>query len=95
MMHLFRATDPQETVRTPMLAVWRGLLFVAAGAYLRRGAGLFSSLLGRAIVMRILLLVGILVQLLLLWLVGQMVDLCIDLADLWLALAKKHLEITL
>jgi hypothetical protein len=78
-----------------MLAERRGHLFVAAGTYLRRGAGLLSSLLARAIVMRILLLVGIAVQLLLLWLVGQMVDLCIDLADLWLALAKKHLEITL
>lgn len=30
-----------------------------------------------------------------LWLLGQMVDLCISLMELWVELAAKHLEITL
>lgn len=34
-------------------------------------------------------------QMVLLWLLGQMVDLCISIAELWLELARKHLEITL
>lgn len=35
------------------------------------------------------------VQMVLLWLLGQMVDLCIDLMNVWVELAAKHLEITL
>lgn len=34
-------------------------------------------------------------QLGLLWLLGQMVELCLSLMELWLELARKHLEITL
>jgi hypothetical protein len=34
-------------------------------------------------------------QLGLLWLLGQMVDVCLSLMELWLELARKHLEITL
>jgi hypothetical protein len=34
-------------------------------------------------------------QLMLLWLLGQMVELCLALMEVWLELAQKHLEITL
>jgi hypothetical protein len=34
-------------------------------------------------------------QLVLLWLLGQMVELCLALMEVWLELARKHLEITL
>lgn len=34
-------------------------------------------------------------QLVLLWLLGQMVELCLALMEVWLELAAKHLEITL
>lgn len=34
-------------------------------------------------------------QLMLLWLLGQMVELCLSLMEVWLELAAKHLEITL
>jgi hypothetical protein len=34
-------------------------------------------------------------QLVLLWLLGQLVELCILLMEVWAELAKKHLEITL
>ena len=34
-------------------------------------------------------------QLVLLWLLGQMVELCLSLMEVWLELAAKHLEITL
>ena len=34
-------------------------------------------------------------QVVVLWLLGQMVELCISLMELWVELAAKHLEITL
>jgi hypothetical protein len=34
-------------------------------------------------------------QLVLLWLLGQMVELCLKLMEVWLELATKHLEIVL
>ena len=42
-----------------------------------------------------LLLLGAVCQLVLLVLVGQLVELCIDLMEVWAELARKHLEITL
>lgn len=41
------------------------------------------------------LVLGFLVQLVLLWLLGELVDLCISLMELWAELARKHLEIML
>jgi hypothetical protein len=41
------------------------------------------------------ILVGLVGQLVLLWLSWMLVDLCISLMELWAELARKHLEITL
>lgn len=42
-----------------------------------------------------LLLTGVAAQLLLLWLLQTAVETSIDLAQMWVELARKHLEITL
>lgn len=42
-----------------------------------------------------LLLVGLLFQLVLMFVVGYLIDLSISLMDLWAELARKHLELTL
>lgn len=59
------------------------------------GRRLIPGPAGRRILAGVLLGVSLLVQIGLVWMIAELVDLCIDLADLWLALAKKHLEITL
>jgi hypothetical protein len=43
----------------------------------------------------VVLILLMMFQMVLLWLLGQMVDLCISLMELWLELAKAHLRITL
>jgi hypothetical protein len=42
-----------------------------------------------------LVLVGMAAQLVLLWLLQTAVDVTIDLAQMWVELAQKHLELTL
>jgi hypothetical protein len=39
-------------------------------------------------------LVGLVVQMWLLWAAGELVDLCLSLMEVWAELARKHLEIT-
>ena len=75
-----------------MLAGWRGRLLVVAGAWLRLWAPAFFR---RQVLIRIGLIVGLVVQLVLLWLLGELVSLCISLFEVWAELAAKHLEITL
>jgi hypothetical protein len=41
------------------------------------------------------LVLGLVMQALLLWLLGEMISLCIALMEVWAELAAKHLEITL
>jgi hypothetical protein len=43
----------------------------------------------------VVLILLMMFQMVLLWLLGQMVDLCISLMELWLELARAHLRITL
>jgi type III secretory pathway component EscU len=43
----------------------------------------------------VLLLVGLLLQLLMVLVAAYLVDLAISLMDLWVELARKHLELTL
>ena len=78
-----------------MLAEWRGLVFVAAGVLLRLGRRPFSSPAIRAGAAYALLLLGLLVQLVLLFVVGFLIDLGIALMELWTELARKHLELTM
>jgi hypothetical protein len=59
--------------------VWSFCLRVARSAWAR-------------LVVLILLMIF---QMVALWLLGQMVDLCISLMELWVELATKHLELTL
>ena len=75
-----------------MLAGWRGRLYVVAGTRLRLWVPAFLSRIQLHMAISIL---GLVVQLVLLWLLGQMVDLCISLFEVWAELAAKHLEITL
>lgn len=77
-----------------MIKGWRGLLYVVAGALLRRGAGLFRSPAVRELLMRLLLLLGLLVQVVLLFVAGYLIDLGISLMELWAELARRHLELT-
>ena len=75
-----------------MLAGWRGRLYVVAGTRLRLWVPAFLT---QALLIRIGLIVGLMVQMVLLWLLGELVSLCISLFEVWAELAAKHLEITL
>jgi hypothetical protein len=44
---------------------------------------------------RLLLLVGIAVQLILIYWLGELLDLSVSLMEVWAELARKHLELTL
>ena len=78
-----------------MLAGWRDALHVGGGILLRLVAGALISGSRPALVGRLLLLLGLLGQLVLLWLAGEMLDLYVSAVDLWAELARKHLELTL
>lgn len=43
----------------------------------------------------VVLILLMMLQMILLWLLGQMVDVCLSVMELWVELARKHLEITL
>lgn len=43
----------------------------------------------------VVLILLMMLQMVLLWLLGLMVDLCVSLMELWVELARKHLELTL
>ena len=66
-----------------------------AAATVRATARFLTALVASPVARAALLLVGILVQLVLLFLVGEMIDLSITLMEIWAELARKHLEITL
>ena len=66
-----------------------------ARAALARSHGLFAAPVVRLVFAWALLLLGLVVQVVLLWLAGYLVDLAISLMELWADLARKHLELTL
>lgn len=41
------------------------------------------------------MLVGFAVQLIIIWAVGQLIDVALGVMELWVELARKHLELTL
>lgn len=43
----------------------------------------------------IIIIVSLIAQALLLWMLGEVIDLCISLMELWAELARKHLELTM
>lgn len=79
----------------PKLADLLAQLLSTARVALARLRGLFSSPVVRYAVSWALLSLGLVMQLLLLWLAGYLIDLAISLMELWAELARKHLEITL
>lgn len=85
-----------HTKTAPLVVLLTRAIAAAAG---RRLLPILRRLLpgrrGRRIISTILLVVGLVVQAVLLWTLGELISLCIDLAELWTALARKHLEITL
>ncbi len=57
--------------------------------------GFVMSLARHPVTRVVVLILLMMFQMLLLWLLGQMVDLCLSLMEVWLQLARKHLELTI
>jgi hypothetical protein len=74
---------------------WRGLLFAEFGRVLALLTRHGRSRTAHLIAVRLLLLVGLLMQVLLLFVAGYLIDLGVSLMELWAELARKHLELTL
>jgi hypothetical protein len=95
MTHLFRPADPTPDAYSPSWKRWRGLLYVAGRLLVLRVAGLFHPQRRRAVAAYLLLVLGLVVQMVLLLVAAYLCDLALSLMELWAALARKHLEITL
>jgi len=80
---------------SPKLAGLLALLLSTARAALARSRGLLSAPMVRLTFAWAMLIVGLLVQVVLLWLAGYLIDLAISLMELWADLARKHLELTM
>lgn len=89
---LFRARDTPVRLSPPRASYGPARLLVAAGRRFLSAGRLFFT---RRLLIQLGLIVGLVVQLVLLWLLGELVDLCISLMELWAELARKHLELTL
>lgn len=84
-----------EVVIPLAVALSRAVTVALGRRLLPLGRRLLPGPAGRRILAGLLLGVSLVVQILLVWMIGELVSLCIDLAELWAVLAKKHLEITL
>lgn len=84
-----------EVVIPLAVALSRAVTAALGRRLLPLGRRLLPGPAGRRILAGLLLGVSLVVQILLVWMIGELVSLCIDLAELWAVLAKKHLEITL
>lgn len=94
-MHLFRPADPTPAHLSPSWKAWRGLLIVAARSWLAPAARLAFNPGVLKTGAGLLVLVGLVVQIVLMFVVGYLIDLSINLMDLWAELARKHLELTM
>lgn len=76
---------------------WRrhGVRERVAGILPPRGLRPFVRLGWKRFVLAVVLLAGLAGELVLMFLVWQLVDLTLDLMEVWAELARKHLEITL
>lgn len=90
-----RTARPQEPAVPPMTGGRTGRAARGASEQLRRLAGPFLSLQARRVAIYTLMLVGLAVQVGLVWLAGELVDLYVSAVELWAELARKHLELTL
>lgn len=84
-----RAATP-DAPYSPSWRQWRGLLYVEGRRLLVTVAGLFRS----RVLRYLLWWMGLVVQVVLLVLAWELVQVVADVAELWLALARKHLELT-
>jgi hypothetical protein len=90
MKQLRNVADPPERPISPSWKQWRGLLYVEGQRSLVGVAGLLRSR-----VLRYLLgFLGLVIQMVLLTLTWELVGVVADVSELWLALARKHLELT-
>jgi hypothetical protein len=79
----------------PIVAEIHRLLMVFLDSRLRPHLSrLFPSRKGRRIIARSMWCLGLLMQVLLLWLLGELISLCIDVMNLWALLAAHHYAIT-
>ena len=76
-------------------AVVKANLTLSRSVLLSRVWGFVMSVLRHPWTRPVVLILLTMFQLVLLWLLGQMVELCLSLMEVWLELAAKHLEITL
>lgn len=95
MAHLFRPADPHPAHLSPSWKAWRGLLYVAARRWLAPAARLAFNPGVRKTAGALLLLLGLVVQVVFMFITAYLVDLSISLMDLWADLARKHLELTM
>jgi hypothetical protein len=95
MRHPQRTAHPQEPAVPPRLAGKTGRAARGTGELLRRLAGPYLSLQVRRAAIYTLLLLGLAIQVGLVWLAGELVELYVSAVELWAELARKHLEITL
>jgi hypothetical protein len=81
---------------TPLaLALGRWLYQGIVRFLVPRGSGPLLSRRRRRILIAAGVVLSLLLQVVLLWLLGEMISLCIALMEVWAELAAKHLEITL
>lgn len=86
-----RQAVPASPPPPPWWKSWRGLLYAEAARTLAWCGRLLASHELRLVFVA----VGLVVQTVLVMLTYELVDICIQIAELWLELARKHLEITL
>ena len=94
-LHLFRPSDPAN-VPTPPVGTcrwWQGARL--ARSVVTRAAGLLIRHVSRRDLCMVLLLLGGVVQLVLLAAAAYLIDMTFALMELWVVLARKHLELTL
>lgn len=72
-------------------AVWHRIALACVPMRVRAFVRLHWTL----VVTGLLLLVGFAVQLIIIWAVGQLIDVALGVMELWVELARKHLELTL
>ena len=78
-----------------LLGVWRSVRQRAAGLCSPKTGRRRLAGKGRLLIAWAGIIVGLMVQLVALWFLGEMIDLCISLMEVWAELARKHLELTL
>lgn len=95
MTHPFRPADP-PIVPTPPVGIWTRVQRAWKGRLsLARVAGLLDRHQIRRALCILALVVGLVVQTVLVVLVAELVHLSVSLMEVWVELARKHLEITL